>query len=133
MLDQKAVDLAQGKNFGVMSTNMPSGHPQSQMMWVDTDGDHIIINTEVHRAKFKNLQRDPHVTVIVVDRDNPWNYAEVRGHVAEIVRGPEAREHIETLSQKYLDKPYPNPIQSERVIVKIAPDRVVLFPPDPQS
>ncbi|MGI9605680.1 MAG: PPOX class F420-dependent oxidoreductase [Acidimicrobiales bacterium] len=130
MLDQKAVELAQGKNFGVVSTIMKSGHPQSHVMWVDSDGEHIIFNTEIHRAKFKNLERDPKVTVTVQEAGNPWSYAEIRGHVAEVVRGQEARDHIDSLAMKYLGKDeYPNPIQSERVIVKVAPDRVFLFPP----
>lgn len=132
MLDDKTVELAQGKNFAVISTLMASGHPQSQMMWVDSDGEHIIVNTEVHRAKFKNLERTPLVTVLIMEAGNPWSYAEVRGHVAEVVRGQEARDHIDALAKKYLDvDDYPNPIKSERVIVKVAPDRVVTFPPSP--
>ncbi len=130
MLDDKTLELAQGKNFGVISTVLASGQPQTQMMWVDTDGEHIIVNTEVHRAKFKNLKRNPRVTVLIAEDGNAWSYSEIRGHVAEIVRGQEARDHIDTLAKKYLGvDDYPNPIQSERVIVKIAPDRVVTFPP----
>ena len=130
MLDEKTIELARGKNFGAMSTVMATGHPQTQMMWVDTDGEQIIINTEIHRAKFKNLERNPLVTVLISETGNAWSYSEVRGHVAEIIRGPEARDHIDAMAKKYLGvDDYPNPIQSERVIVKIAPDRVVTFPP----
>ena len=130
MLDEKTIGLAQGKNFGVISTLMPSGHPQTQLMWVDTDGEHIIVNTEIHRAKFKNLERNPLVTVLISETGNAWNYSEVRGHVAEIVRGQEARDHIDAMAKKYFGvDEYPNPIQSERVIVKIAPDLIVTFPP----
>lgn len=130
MLDERTLELAQGKNFAVVSTIMPSGHPQSQMMWVDADDEHIIFNTEIHRAKFKNLVRNPLVTVLVTEADNPWRYVEVRGHVAEIVRGQEARDHIDQLALKYFGKAeYPNPIQSERVMIKVAPDRENNFPP----
>ena len=130
MLDEKTIGLAQGKNFGVISTLMPSGHPQTQLLWVDTDGEHIIVNTEIHRAKFKNLESNPLVTVLISETGNAWNYSEVRGHVAEIVRGQEARDHIDAMAKKYFGvDEYPNPIQSERVIVKIAPDRIVTFPP----
>lgn len=130
MLDDKTIELAQGKNFAVVSTIMASGHPQSQVMWVDSDGEHIIFNTEIHRVKFKNLERNPLVTVLILEEGNAWSYAEVRGHVAEIVRGQEARDHIDALAKTYLDvDEYPNPIQSERVIVKVAPDRVFSFPP----
>jgi PPOX class probable F420-dependent enzyme len=130
MLDEKTIGLAKGKNYAVLSTVMPSGHPQTQMMWVDTDGEHIIVNTEIHRAKFKNLERTPLVTVLIMEDGNPWSYSEVRGHIAEIVRGQEARDHIDSLAKKYLGvDDYPNPIKSERVILKVAPDRVVTFPP----
>jgi PPOX class probable F420-dependent enzyme len=130
VLDEKAIELAQGKNFGVVSTIMPSGHPQSHVVWVDSDGEHIIFNTEIDRAKFKNLERTGLVTVLILEDGNAWSYAEVRGHVAEIVRGQEARDHIDSLAKKYLGvDSYPNPIRTERVMVKIAPDRVFTFPP----
>lgn len=129
MLDDKTIELAQGKNYAAISTVMSSGHPQTQMTWVDSDGEHIIVNTEIHRAKFKNLERNPLVTVLIMEDGNPWSYAEVRGHVAETIRGQEARDHIDKLAKKYLGKDdYPNPIQSERVMVKIAPDRIFVFP-----
>ena len=92
-------------------------------MWVDADDDHVLINTEVHRAKFKAIERDPRVTVTVMVRDDPYWYAEVRGRVVETVRGPEARAHIDALSRKYQGHDYdPTRIQSERVILRIAPD-----------
>ena len=133
MLDDKTIELATGKNFAIVATNMPSGHPQAQMMWVDCDGENIIFNTEIHRAKFKNLERDPKVTVTIMETGNPWSYSEVRGHVSEIVRGQEARDHIDSMAQRYMGvDDYPNPIQSERVMVKVAPDRVFNFPPTPK-
>lgn len=124
MLDATARDLAKGKNFAALTTMLPSGHPSTQVMWVDTDDDHILINTEVHRQKFTNVSSDPRVTVTVIDADNPYHYAEIRGRVTDKVTGPEARAHIDALSEKYTGGPYSTPIQSERVILKITPERV---------
>lgn len=123
MLDSTVKELAKGKNFAALATLLPSGQPQTQIMWVDADDDHVLINTEVHRQKFKNLERDPRATVTIFDAANPYHYAEVRGRVVEVVRGDEARAHIEALSEKYTGGPYATPIQSERVLLKIAPDR----------
>jgi PPOX class probable F420-dependent enzyme len=96
----------------------------THVMWVDADDDHLLINTELHRQKVKNVSRDPRVTVTVMDAANPYHYAEVRGKVVEIVKGPEARDHIDKLSLKYTGQPYdPKAIQSERVILRIAPQR----------
>jgi hypothetical protein len=77
----------------------------------------------VHRQKFKNVERDPRVTVTIVDAGNPYHYAEVRGEVVEKLLGNSAREHIDKLSEKYTGGPYANEIQSERVLLKIAPTR----------
>ena len=116
-------ELAQGANFAALTVHLPSGPAMTHVMWVDADDDHVLINTEVHRDKFKAVERNPRVTVTVMDASNPYHYAEVRGHVVEMVRGPEARAHIDALSQKYLGKDYdPTAIASERVILRIAPD-----------
>jgi PPOX class probable F420-dependent enzyme len=116
-------ELAQAANFAALTVNLPSGRAMTHVMWVDADDDHILINTEVHRAKFKAVDRDPRVTVMVWVKDDPYSYAEVRGLVVETVRGPEARAHIDALSQKYRGRVYdPSIIKSERVILRIAPD-----------
>jgi PPOX class probable F420-dependent enzyme len=123
MLDEKVRSLAQGRNFAAFTTLLPGGQPMTHVMWVDADDQHVLINTEVHRQKFKNVSRDPRVTVTVIDSANPYHYAEVRGRVTEMVRGQEAREHIDKLAEKYTGGPYSNPITSERVLLRILPER----------
>jgi PPOX class probable F420-dependent enzyme len=125
MLDDAVRALASGPNFAALTTLMASGQPQTHVMWVGCDDDHVLINTEVHRQKYRNVARDPRVTVAIIDVTNPYSYAEVRGRVVETVTGDEARAHIDELSVKYTGKPYANPVQSERVILRIAPDRVI--------
>jgi len=124
MLDAAAKELAQAKNFAALTTMLPSGQPSTQVMWVDADDDDVLINTEVHRQKFANVGRDPRVTVTVIDAANPYRYAEIRGKVTATVTGPDARAHIDALSEKYTGAPYSPQIQSERVILRITPDRV---------
>jgi PPOX class probable F420-dependent enzyme len=123
MIEDAVKTLAQGKNFAALTTLMPDGQPQTHVMWVHCDDEHILINTEVHRRKFKNVEADPRVTVAIWNAENPYTYAEVRGRVVETVTGDEALASINSLAQKYMGKEYPNEIQSERVILKIAPDR----------
>jgi PPOX class probable F420-dependent enzyme len=123
VLDDDVVNLAQGRNWAAFTTLLPSGHPMTHVMWVDADREYVLINTEVHRQKYKNVQRDPRVTVTIIDSDNPIHYAEVRGVVVSTVLGPEARQHIDRLSLKYFGVPYPNRIASERALLKIQPFR----------
>ena len=122
-VDTRVRELAQAANFAALTVLLRSGQPMSHVMWVDADDDHVLINTEVHRAKFKAVERDPRVTVTIWERGDPYTYAEVRGRVVETVRGPEAREHIDALSRKYRGLNYdPSRIASERVILRVAPD-----------
>ena len=84
----------------------------------------------MERRKFKNLEANPSVTVTIMEPGNPWSWTEVRGRMVEAIHGQEARDHIDTLAQRYLGKDeYPNPIGSPRVIVKIEPVQVFEFPP----
>jgi PPOX class probable F420-dependent enzyme len=128
--DQKlhpmVLELARAQNFAALTTLLPGGHPQTQVMWVDASEQHLLINTEVHRQKFRNVERDPRVTVTIWDKENPYRFVEVRGEVVEKVKGQEARKHIDELSQKYRGKPYQTQIRSERVVLRIAPLRQVI-------
>ncbi len=124
MFDDAAKELLTGKNFAAVSTLLPGGQPSTHMMWVDADDEHVLINTEVERQKYRNIRHDPRVAVMVFDAANPYRYAEIRGRVVGTVTGTEAREHIDQLSEKYTGKPYGNPIGSERVIIQVEAERV---------
>ncbi|MGH9119010.1 MAG: PPOX class F420-dependent oxidoreductase [Acidimicrobiales bacterium] len=127
MLDPRVRDAASGPNFGALSTLLPDGTPQTNVMWVGHDDDHLLINTEVHRQKYKNIRRDPRVSVAIWPRDDPYSFTEVRGVVVDEVRGPDAVAHIRALSMKYNGRDYDlSRIRSERVILKIEPTRVVV-------
>ena len=125
MIDDAVKTLAQGPNFAAFTTLLADGMPMTHVMWVHADDEHLLINTEVHRQKYKNVQRDPRVTVTIIDKDNPYHYAEVRGRVVGEVRGDQARQSIDDLSYKYGGAPYdPSAITTERVILRIEPMRV---------
>jgi PPOX class probable F420-dependent enzyme len=128
-VDPRVLELARGQNFGALTTLLPDGHPQTQVMWVDADEQHLLLNTEVHRQKFRNVERDPRVTVTIWDMEDPYRFVEVRGEVVEKVKGQEAREHIDELSLKYRGKPYQTQIQSERVVLRITPRRQLVRKP----
>jgi PPOX class probable F420-dependent enzyme len=123
-LDRDLESFATSDNFGAFTTLGPDGMPSTHVMWVDADGEHVLLNTEVHRQKYKNVQRDPRVTVTVIDKENPYRYVEARGRVVSEAGGQEARDHIDACSRKYTGSDYANPIQSERVILRVAVDKV---------
>ena len=101
-LPEALVSLLQQPSTCYIATTMPDGSPQLTQTWVDTNGEHILINTV---QGFQKVERDPRVAVTVSDSDNPWRYYAVRGRVIDVTADGGA-EHIEKLSQKYTGGPY---------------------------
>ena len=124
MLDPAIRDLAAtGANFATLAVHLPNGQIASHVMWVDATDEQLLINTEVHRAKYKAIQQRPDVTVTIWDAADPYRYVEVRGTVTGQVRGDAAREHIDALSRRYTGRDYAGTIESERVVLRIDPVR----------
>ena len=123
-LDADVVRLAKAPTLATVVTLMPDGQPQALLTWIDTDGEHLLVNTEPQRQRARNVARDPRITVLIRG-DGFYDWAEVRGHVVETIGGEPAREHIDELSQRYNGHEYTNPIGPQgRVILKIAADKV---------
>ena len=117
--------LLQEPAFCQLATLMPDGSPQNTQVWVDTDGEHILINTAQGRQKERNVQRDPRVAVNVVDPTNAWRIGMVRGRVVEVTTDG-ADELIDQLAKKYLNEesyPFRRP-EEVRVTLKILPDKI---------
>ena len=108
-----------------VATTMPDGSPQLTQTWVDTDGEHILVNTVQGFQKARNVERDPRVAVSVSDPAHPSRYYAVRGRVVSATTEG-AAEHIETLAQRYLGAPYPwfGGRDQVRLLLTIEPDRI---------
>lgn len=123
-LDPVTEELAHGANFASVTTVFPSGQLQTHVIWVGVLDGQVVLNTELHRAKHRNVEKDPRITVLIRDEGNPYRYAEVRGEVTSTTTGPEARSHIDEIARKYTGEDYPpDNIKSERVILRVTPQR----------
>jgi PPOX class probable F420-dependent enzyme len=124
-LPARLIELMQGPNPCFLTTLMPDGSPQTTETWVDTDGEHVVINTVQTHLKLRNVERDPRVSVVVCDATNPSRYFAVRGHVTNITTNGGA-EHIERLSNRYTGHPYAwyGGRDQVRVILTVTADRI---------
>jgi PPOX class probable F420-dependent enzyme len=123
-LTEQQVRILNGKNFATVATVMPDGSPEATVVWIETDGTYIYMNTAFPRLKARNLERDPRVAITVIDCEHPYdNVLAIRGRAELILEG--ADEHIDKLSRLYEGKPFTNfrPDQT-RVIVKVTPERI---------
>jgi len=117
--------LLKKKAFAHFATVMKDGSPQVSPVWVDVDGDIVVINSAEGRLKDKNVKRDARVAVSVTDPDNDYNAVMIRGRVVEITTDG-ADAHIDAMAKKYMGvDSYPYRTDKEqRVIYRIAADRV---------
>jgi len=126
-IEGKAEELLKGKNFAHVATLRADGSVQSAPVWVDVQDGRAVVNSAEGRAWPRNLERDPRITLTVQNMENPYEYVEVRGSVAERTHDG-ADEHIDALAQKYLGQdtyPYRQPGE-QRVIIRVEPDHVYL-------
>ena len=90
---------------GLLTTLRSDGSPHVTPVWVDTEGDDILINTIESRQKARHMRRDPRVALIVVDPADAWHWVSVTGHVE--LDNESGMDVIHRLSHKYLGKDYP--------------------------
>ncbi len=113
------------KNFWQFVTLNEDGSATASPVWADVEGQHIVVNTATGRRKEKNVRRDPRVVLAMVDLEDPYSWAEIRGNVVDIVVGQEADDVIDRLARKYLElEKYSGPPGEQRVLLRIEPTKV---------
>ena len=121
-LPEKICKLIDDKNLAHFATLKKDGSPHVAPVWIDRDGDTIIINTTSSRLKYKNVQNDKRVSLSITDYKDPYTWASIIGEVVELST-TDAETHIDKMSQKYLGIPkFPMKNTTEpRIMIKIIP------------
>lgn len=125
MLNDTDRRLLDEPNFASVATSMADGAPQVSVVWIDRDGDDVLVNTAEGRTKTRNMRRDPRVAVCLFDRGEPYRQLMLRGHVTGFTHDG-ADAHIDFLAKKYTgaDVYAGHRPDQQRVIVRIAVDAV---------
>lgn len=116
-------DLLTGAHIASVATIQPDGSPQVSATWVDLQDGLVLVPVKRTLQKTRNLRRDPRVSVLVVDRDDPGRFVEVRG-TAELIDDP-GSTLTARLWPRYEGEPWPADDQgSQRLQCRISPTRV---------
>ena len=122
--------LVRGANFAHLATLMADGSPHVAPVWVDLDGDFLLVSTGEASLKAKNSRRDARVGLSIIAADNPYREAQIRGRVAE--RRPDADfKTMDRISRKYTGKPFPfrdNPAQRVVLVIEVERARYAVLP-----
>ena len=124
-LSDKAIKLVEGKNFAFLAVVLPDGSPHVAPVWVDHDGDIILVNTTMGRVKQKHATKGKRVSIAIADQSNMYDRIIIQGRVVEQTHEG-ADSHIDKLTNKYTGaKKYQRSDPTEkRVIIKIEPIRI---------
>ncbi|HZW41472.1 MAG TPA: PPOX class F420-dependent oxidoreductase [Agromyces sp.] len=112
--------------FGHLGTVRPHGSVQVNPMWFEFDGEAGVIRFThtTKRAKFRNLQKNPHMTLEAVDPENPMKYVEVRGRLAETVPDPEGAFYVHLAKRYGETDPEPPADKADRVVLVMRIEKV---------
>lgn len=126
-LPAAAKTLLDNANFVVVGTSNTDGSPQTSVLWATYDGDDLLLSTLQGRKKETNWLKDPRTSVLILDRDDPYRYVEVRGSVGMTTAG--GPELIERLSQLYMGQTYTGDEGTDnvRVVARVTPTHVVVY------
>jgi len=106
-LPDKVARLIDARNFAHLATLMSDGSPHSAPVWVGREGDRVIVVTDEGSVKAKNARRDPRVAISIVDMDDPYMVAHLRGRVVER-RADSDFKYTDAICRKYISQPWPD-------------------------
>ena len=122
-LDEKQKEFLENPYVGVVTTLRKDGSPHSTVVWVDVGDDAVEFNTAVGRAKERHIRENPHVSLAVVDPQDPYRWVALTGRAELTEEG--ADEQIDRLAKKYIGKetyPWRRP-DEQRIRVRIRPEK----------
>lgn len=122
VIPQDLLDLLERPLFGSLGTIRPNDTVQVNPMWFEYDAsaDRILFTHTTKRAKFRNLQRNPAMSLLVIDPDDPFRFLEVRGRLTDAEPDPTGAFYVR-LAARYgsADTPAP-PDSADRVILSMS-------------
>ena len=122
-LSEEIKELIRSANFGHLATLMRDGAPHVDPVWIDLEGETIIVCSGTGSLKARNTKRDARVGLSAVAMDNPYKEAQLRGRVIEQQPDPHLTA-IDRISRKYTGKPFPfRDKPAERLVLVIAVER----------
>ncbi len=112
--------------FATIATMLPDGQPHLSVVWVERDGDELLVSTVKGRRKNLNIEKNSKVTLLVYPKEAPYSYVEVRGTATMTEEG--GRELIDRAAKAYMDLdryPMDDGTDNVRVVVRITPKKIV--------
>ena len=116
------------KRNAYLATLNADGSPQLTPVWVDVDGDEVLVNSLAGTVKIANMRRDARVALVMESEEDRYVVLGISGHAVAIESGKEFDEHIERLSKHQDGESWEFSDGETRVLARIRPDRIRILP-----
>ncbi len=123
MIPAHLLPLLEDPNYAYLGTIRPDNTVQVNPMWFLFDGETLRFTHTTKRAKYRNLQHNPSMSLAIIDPENPFHYLEVRGRLIEVVPDPEGDFYV-TLGKRYGNPDQKAPAdKADRVVLVMSVER----------
>ncbi|MEM6527235.1 MAG: PPOX class F420-dependent oxidoreductase [Chloroflexota bacterium] len=135
-LDPVYLQLLDEPVTAALATMSKSGTMQLTPVWVNHDGEYVLLNSVRDRLKDRNMRARPNVTLLFINPKNPYHWMTIYGTIVEYIdeddeeNGHLATQNIDDLAESYLgERPYPlRDAKGEiRVLYRVQPTRIQTF------
>lgn len=120
------IDLLERPIYAALGTIRPDNTVQVNPMWFEYDGTSLLFTHTTKRGKYRNLQHNPSMSLVVIDPDDPLRYVEARGKLVEV------RPDLEGEMYVRLGKRYGNanqeapPDRADRVVLVMSVEKTLV-------
>ncbi len=121
----------------ILGLTGPDGRIGMTPMWFDYEGDKVLVNTASHRPKCEWIRKNPKLTMLLVNPDNPYHWVQIKCTVESEERewdkgGERVTKQLDKIWTKYTGNPAPyglrDPaIDEKRVLFICKVDRIATF------
>lgn len=121
-LSEKMQAFASEPLPAIVGTVRKNGSVQMNPLWFEYKDGSLWINGGTNRGWFKHLERDPRITLLLIDPKNMFRWAQIEGRMIKWEEDP-GGDHINHLSHRYFGRDYQNP-RTGRIKIQIEPLRI---------
>ena len=116
----------QEHRLAVLTTLRRTGSPQSTPVYYIYENGRLLVSSTRDRFKTLNIQRDPRVSLCIVDERPPFRYVQVQGKatVTEDDLVETSRRIYKTFRDSLSDDFPEQLVQQGRIIIEVTPEEV---------
>jgi len=108
--------LLDDPNFAQLATVDRTGQPRIDTVWILRRDEKLLVATTRRTRKARNLERDGRAFLVVVNRNDPYEQAQLKVAL-ECVRDDADLVICDEIAHKYLGRPFPARHWPERIVL----------------